>query len=216
MLSEAVGGKMTTGDLRRSDLTLQHLGDTLRLKNAPTESHSKRVCAFSIGLARAMGVGKDQIPVIARGAFLDDVGKMAIPDQILRKPSPLTPDETALMREHCLRGYQIAHKIPFLAGADEMVYSHHECYDGSGYPRGLKGLEIPLGARIIAVANTLDSITSNLPYRPARTITEARKEIQAWSGRQFDPEVVEVFLRMPDEIWSDLRSDIRSQVQQET
>jgi diguanylate cyclase (GGDEF)-like protein/putative nucleotidyltransferase with HDIG domain len=215
MLSEAVGGKVMKDDIERSyDLTLEHLADTLKLKDAATESHSKRVCAFSIGLARAMGLPKSQIAVIARGAFLHDIGKVAISDQILFKPGALTPDETAVMQEHSLHGYQILHKIPFLAEADEIVYSHHECFDGTGYPRGLKGEQIPLGARIVAVANTLDSITSDLPYRQARSLSGARAEIQRWSGRQFDPQVVETFVSMPDNIWIDLRKAIQADLHQ--
>jgi HD-GYP domain-containing protein (c-di-GMP phosphodiesterase class II) len=102
-------------------------------------------------------------------------------------------------------------KIPFLAEACDIVYSHQEHFNGSGYPRGLKGNEIPLGARIFSVADTLDAIISDRPYRPARTLGEARKEIQAWTGRQFDPEVVDVFAKMPDDIFEDLRREINAQ-----
>jgi response regulator RpfG family c-di-GMP phosphodiesterase len=112
------------------------------------------------------------------------------------------------MKEHAHLGYQIVKKIPFLTEAVEIVYSHQERFDGSGYPRGLKGEHIPLGARIAAVADTLDSITSGLPYRPARTLTAAREEIQAWSGRQFDPQLVAVFQRVPDEIFEELRRHV--------
>jgi putative nucleotidyltransferase with HDIG domain len=150
--------------------------------------------------------------VIARGAFLHDIGKMAIPDAILRKPGALTPDEIEVMREHCYRGFQMLRKIPFLAEAAEIVYSHQERYDGTGYPRGLKGEEIPLGARLFSVADTLDAITSDRPYRAKQTIAAARKEIELWSGRQFDPEVVKTFLSMPENIWADLRRDIDAQI----
>jgi putative nucleotidyltransferase with HDIG domain len=200
------------GELERSyDITLQALGDALDLKDAETEGHSRRVTAFTIAIARAMGVPREQIAVIARGAFLHDIGKMAIPDHILLKPGKLDDDERAIMREHCYRGYQMLKKIPFLAEACEIVYSHQEHFNGSGYPRGLKGKEIPLGARIFSVADTLDAIISDRPYRPARSFGEARKEIQAWVGRQFDPEVVEVFVKMPDEIFADLRREINAQ-----
>ncbi len=120
-------------------------------------------------------------------------------------------EERAIMREHCYHGYQMLKKIPFLAEACDIVYSHQEHFNGSGYPRGLKGGEIPLGARIFSVADTLDAIISDRPYRPARTLTEARTEIKAWTGRQFDPEVVEVFSKMPDEIFEDLRREINAQ-----
>src|SRR5580692_130266 len=199
-------------ELERSyDITLQALGDALDLKDSETEGHSRRVTAFTIAIARALGVPREQIAVIARGAFLHDIGKMAIPDHILRKPGKLDDDERAIMREHCYHGYQMLKKIPFLAEACEIVYSHQEHFDGSGYPRGLKGREIPLGARIFSVADTLDAIISDRPYRPARSFVEARKEIQAWVGRQFDPEVVEVFVKMPDEIFEDLRREINAQ-----
>src|SRR5579871_1775346 len=199
-------------DLERSyDITLEALGDALDLKDAETEGHSKRVTAFTIAIAKAMGLSGEDIRVIARGAFLHDIGKMAIPDAILRKPGPLNPDEVTIMREHCYRGYQMLRKIPFLAEAADIVYSHQECFDGSGYPRGLKGEEIPLGARIFSVADTMDAITSDRPYRAAQSLAAARAEIQKWSGRQFDPEVVKTFLTMPETIWQDLRRDIEAQ-----
>jgi len=114
------------------------------------------------------------------------------------------------MREHCYRGYKIVSRIPFLAEAAEIVYSHQERYDGLGYPRGLKGEEIPLGARIFSIADTLDAMRSDRPYRPAQPFEAARKEIELWSGRQFDPEIVKVFLEMPENIWEDLRKDINA------
>src|SRR6516165_4604693 len=200
-------------DLERSyDITLEALGDALDLKDAETEGHSKRVTAFTIAIARAMGLSGDKIRVIARGAFLHDIGKMAIPDNILRKPGALTAEETEIMREHCFRGYQMLKKIPFLAEASEIVYAHQERYDGSGYPRGLKGKEIPLGARIFSVADTLDAITVDRPYRPKQPFEAARDEIKRWAGRQFDPDVVDVFLEMPEKLWEDLRRDIDAQI----
>src|SRR5437660_7339579 len=200
-------------DLERSyDITLEALGDALDLKDAETEGHSKRVTAFTIAVARAMGLAGDRIRVIARGAFLHDIGKMAIPDAILRKPGALTETETEIMREHCYRGYQMLKKIPFLSEAAEIVYSHQERYDGTGYPRGLRGDEIPIGARIFSIADTLDAITSDRPYRAAQSIQVAREEVERFSGRQFDPDVVRVFLDMPDTIWEDLRKEINSQI----
>src|SRR6202140_2040601 len=205
--------KTAMAGLERSyGMTLEALGGALDLKDAETEGHSRRVTVFTIAIARAMGLPKDQIDVIARGAFLHDIGKMAIPDAILRKPGKLDPDEVAVMREHCYHGYQILKKIPFLKEASEIVYAHQEHYDGSGYPRQLKGDEIPLGARIFSVADTLDAITSDRPYRAAQSIAAAREEIKVWSGRQFDPEVVDVFISMPEQIWSGLRKDVDSQV----
>jgi len=197
---------------RSYDITLEALGNALDLKDAETEGHSKRVTAFTIAMARAMELPADQIRVIARGAFLHDIGKMAIPDAILRKPGALTPEEIAIMREHCYRGYQILRRIPFLSEAAEIVYAHQEKYDGTGYPRGLKGEEIPLGARIFSVADTLDAMTSNRPYRPAQPFSAARQEIENWKGRQFDPMVVRTFLEMPEHIWDDLRKGIDEQI----
>ena len=199
-------------NLERSyDITLEALGDALDLKDAETEGHSKRVTAFTIAIAKNMGLPREQIAVIARGAFLHDFGKMAIPDAILRKPGKLTKDEMDIMQEHAYLGYQMLKKIPFLAEASEIVYTHQEKFDGSGYPRRLKGEQIPLGARIFSVADTLDAITSDRPYRPAQSLSAAREEIKKWSGRQFDPEVVRVFLEMPDSIWEGLRKDIDGQ-----
>lgn len=205
--------RQAMSDLERSyDITLEALGDALDLKDAETEGHSKRVTAFTIAVARAMGLSGDRIRVIARGAFLHDIGKMAIPDAILRKPGALTTEETEIMREHCYRGYQMLRKIPFLAEAADIVYSHQEKFDGSGYPRGLKGEQITLGARIFAVADTLDAITSDRPYRAAQTTRAALEEISHFGGTQFDPDVVKTFLSMPESIWDDLRRQINSQI----
>jgi HD-GYP domain-containing protein (c-di-GMP phosphodiesterase class II) len=116
------------------------------------------------------------------------------------------------MREHPYRGYQLVKRIPFLAEAAEIVYAHQEKFDGTGYPRGLKGAEIPLGARIFSIADTLDAMTSDRPYRAKQPYSAAREEINRWKGRQFDPEVVEVFLSMSEDIWEALRSDIDAQI----
>jgi cyclic di-GMP phosphodiesterase len=200
-------------DLERSnDITLEALGDAMDLKNVETEGHSKRVTAFTVALARAMTVPGEKIRVIARGAFLHDIGKMAIPDSILRKPGALTQEEIAIMQEHCYRGYQMLRKIPFLKEAAEIVYAHEERWDGTGYPRGLKGNEIPLGARLFAVVDTLDMTMSDQYNRAAQPFSAARDEIVCCSGRQFDPDVVKVFLTIPESIWHDLRKHIDQQI----
>jgi len=205
--------RQALGNLENSyDITLEALGDALDLRDAETEGHSKRVTAYTIAIARAMNVPKEQIDVIARGAFLHDIGKMAIPDDILRKPGALTPDQVTIMKEHAFLGYKMLQKIPFLQEASEIVYSHQEKFDGSGYPRGLKGEQIPLGARIFSIADTLDAIMSDRPYRPARPFPVAKKEIEAWSGRQFDPSIVSVFVDIPDQLWDDLRKQIDAQI----
>jgi putative nucleotidyltransferase with HDIG domain len=150
----------------------------------------------------------DSVRVIARGAFLHDIGKMSTPDDILRKPGRLSPDEQEIMREHARLGYQMLHRIPFLREAADIVFSHQECFDGSGYPRGLKGDQIPLGARIFAIADAFDAITSDRPYRAAQSIPAGRREIERNAGRQFDPEIVKVFLSIPDHIWLELRNEM--------
>jgi putative nucleotidyltransferase with HDIG domain len=192
-------------DLEQSyDYTLEALGGALDAKDAETEGHCQRVTAFTITIARAMGVEKGLLRHIARGAFLHDIGKMGVPDNILTKPGPLTAEEREIMRRHCDIGYAVLERIPFLKEAAEIVLSHQECYDGSGYPRGLKGEQIPIGARIFAVADTLDAMISDRPYRKALPISAAREEIQRFSGKQFDPRVVEVFMAQPEKLWREL------------
>lgn len=201
--------RTTMQDLERSyDITLEAMGDALDLRDAETEGHSRRVTAYTIALAREIGVPSDDLRVIARGAFLHDIGKIATPDRILLKPGKLDADEMAIMREHCQRGYDMVRKIPFLRDASEIVLSHQESFDGSGYPRALCGNEICLGARIFAIADTLDAITSDRPYRKGRSFSEAIEEIAKCKGGQFDPEIVNVFLGMPVELWSELRAEI--------
>ena len=196
-------------DLEQSyDYTLEALGGALDAKDAETEGHCQRVTAFTITMAKTMGVDKGLLRQIARGAFLHDIGKMGIPDQILRKPGPLTAEEREIMRRHCEIGYAVLERIPFLKEAAEIVLSHQECYDGSGYPRGLKGEQIPLGARIFAVADTLDAMISDRPYRKALPISAVREEVRKYSGKQFDPRVAEIFFSIPDRVWLDLHDKI--------
>ncbi len=196
-------------DLERSyDYTLEALGGALDLKDAETEGHCQRVTAITVAIARAMGVESTRLPQIARGAFLHDIGKMGVPDHILRKPGPLTPEERTIMRRHCEIGYQVLEKIPFLREASQIVLAHQEHFDGSGYPRGLRGDEIPLGARIFAVADTLDAMVSDRPYRRALPLSAAKDEIRRCSRTQFDPRVVETFLSMPDSLWAQLRENV--------
>jgi putative nucleotidyltransferase with HDIG domain len=201
----------TMSDLEKSyDITLEAMGDALDLRDAETEGHSKRVTAYAVALARRVGLDADELRTIARGAFLHDIGKIATPDNILLKPGKLLPAETAIMREHCARGYDMVRKIPFLRDAAEIVYAHQETFNGTGYPRGLHGEQIPLGARIFAVADAFDAMTSDRPYRKGMSCEQAREEIARCSGGQFDPRVVSVFLAMPTEIWTDLREEVES------
>jgi putative nucleotidyltransferase with HDIG domain len=197
----------TMHELERSyDITIEAMGDALDLRDQETEGHSRRVTAYTIELARALGVGAEELRIIARGAFLHDIGKIATPDAILLKPGRLDAAEMAIMREHCQRGYEMVRKIPFLRDAAEIVFSHQERFDGSGYPRGLKGGEIPLGARIFAIADTLDAMTSDRPYRKGTSFANARAEIQRCSGTQFDPAIVEVFLSISGDRWKQART----------
>jgi len=200
---------LTLHDLEQSyDYTLEALGNALDAKDAETEGHCQRVTAITILMAKTMKVDREQLRHIARGAFLHDIGKMGIPDQVLRKPGPLSDEEREVMRRHCDIGYSVLKKIPFLQDAAEIVLAHQECYNGSGYPRGMKGEEIPLGARIFAVADTLDAMCSDRPYRKALPISAAREEIKKFSGTQFDPRVVSAFLSKPDEFWAEIRKNI--------
>jgi putative nucleotidyltransferase with HDIG domain len=157
-------------------------------------------------MAETMGLPDDEKLDLRRGALMHDIGKLGVPDAILLKPGPLSQEERALMRRHAEHGLRMLEGIDFLQGAVKIIGAHHENYDGTGYPRGLKGDDIPLGARIFMVADTFDAITSNRRYRNARTYEEARREIIQESGKQFDPKVVEVFLSIPEREWMRLRS----------
>jgi len=189
--------------------TLQALGAAIDLRDDETGGHSRRVCRYSLEIARAMGWPDKQLERLARGAYLHDIGKLGIPDEILLKPGPLTEDERKSMQRHVQIGFDIVKDLPFLADAAEIVLMHHERYDGSGYPRGLKGEEILPGARIFAVADTLDAISSDRPYRRAASFESARDTIRRASGSQFDPQVVNVFLNIHEETWPTIARDQR-------
>jgi len=189
--------------------TLQALGAAIDLRDNETAGHSKRVCLYSVEIARAMGWSEKQLGSLARGANLHDIGKLGIPDGILLKPGPLTAGERKLMQRHAQVGFDLVKDIAFLADAAEIVFAHHERYDGGGYPRGLRGDEILLSARIFAVADTLDAITSDRPYRRASSFESGYEIIRKCSGSQFDPEVVRVFLSLPEETWPAIAKEQR-------
>src|SRR5260221_12662440 len=149
---------------RAYDFVLKAFGDTLKLRHRETGEHSKRVAGFSIAIAAQLQLSPKQISIVGRGAFLHDVGKIGVPDSVLLKPGKLSNDELVTMQTYCANGYEIVKTVPFLAEAAEIVYCHQERPDGKGYPRGLKGNDIPLGAKIVAIANALDAITSDWPY----------------------------------------------------
>ena len=196
------------------DETLEALGGALDLKDSETEGHCKRVMVFTLAIAKSMDIEPSHLPQLSRAAFLHDIGKMAIPDRILRKPGPLTEEERTIMRTHCEIGYNMLVRIPFLREAAEIVLAHQEYYDGTGYPRGLRGEQIPLGARIFAIADALDAMISDRPYRSALPVAHARGEVQRCCGTQFDPSVVEVFLSIPDSTWLDLRESCHGPIRQ--
>jgi putative nucleotidyltransferase with HDIG domain len=181
--------------------TLQALGAAIDLRDNETAGHSRRVCRYSLEIAGAMGWHDKQLESLARGAYLHDIGKLGIPDGILLKPGPLTEGERKFMQQHVQIGFDVVKDIPFLADAAEIILMHHERYDGGGYPRGLKGEEILPGARIFAVADTLDAITSDRPYRRAASFESAVDTVRRLSGSQFDPKVVSVFLNIREDIW---------------
>jgi response regulator RpfG family c-di-GMP phosphodiesterase len=181
--------------------TLEALGAAIDLRDSPTAGHSRRVFLYSMELAKSIGGLEQEIRSIAMGAWLHDIGKLATPDRVLLKPGPLTDSEWEIMRRHARIGYDLVKSISFLAGAAEIVLTHHERFDGSGYPQKMKADEIPFGARIFAVADTLDAMTSDRPYRAALPLQAARDVIERGSGTLFDPLVAAAFLRVPGETW---------------
>jgi HD-GYP domain-containing protein (c-di-GMP phosphodiesterase class II) len=185
--------------------TLRALTAALETRDAETHGHSERVVTFSLRLGREYGLTGPQMKALEFGSLLHDIGKIGVPDAILRKPAKLTDEEWELMREHPLHGQQILRGIDFLCGAAKVVAQHHEKWDGSGYPLGLKGTEIDICARIFAVADAFDAITSDRVYRQGRPYAAAAQELDEWAGRQFDPQVVEAFHRVPQEDWDELR-----------
>jgi response regulator RpfG family c-di-GMP phosphodiesterase len=185
--------------------TLEALGAALDSRDVGTESHSRRVHGYSLALAREHGMAPDALADLAHGVLLHDIGKIGIPDAILLKPGPLTPDEWNVMRSHPEIGKRLIEKIPFLHGAMPVVWCHHEKWDGSGYPRGLRGEEIPLNARIFMVVDAFDAMTFDRPYSKAIPFDAATTEIKRCAGTHFDPRVVESFLRVPQNLLEEIR-----------
>jgi putative nucleotidyltransferase with HDIG domain len=192
------------------DDTIEALGSALDLKEPETAGHSQSVTAYTISIAKSVPVPLPYLTMLARAAFLHDIGKMAIPDKILRKPGPLDDAEKVIMRTHCEIGYNMLTRIPFLRDAADIVLAHHKFFDGSGYPRQLRGEQISLGARIISIANALDTMLSDWPYRNALPMSHAREEIRRCAGTQFDPKIVDVFLSIPENHWIVLRENLGS------
>ena len=176
--------------------TLYALVAALDAREHETSDHSQRVVRYTLAIAERLGVPAAGLPDIARGALLHDIGKIGVPDAILLKPGPLTPGEWDEMRRHPQTGHTILRSIPFLTVPAELVLAHQERFDGTGYPHGLSGEDIPLGARIFAIADTLDAITSARPYRRGATLEDARAEVKRCAGTQFDPRCAEAFLAL--------------------
>ena len=184
--------------------TLKALTAALETRDSETHGHSERVVTYSLRLGREYGLNSEEMKSLEFGSLLHDIGKIGVPDSILRKPAKLTEEEWVRMREHPLHGQQILRGIEFLEGAARVVAQHHEKWDGTGYPCGLKEAEIDICARIFAVADAFDAITSDRVYRRGKTYEAAAQELDDWAGRQFDPKVVEAFHRVPKEDWEDL------------
>jgi HD-GYP domain-containing protein (c-di-GMP phosphodiesterase class II) len=175
--------------------TIRSLAYVVEAKDAYTGQHLERCRVYGIALLQALGVA-DEHPDAEYGFLLHDAGKVGVPESILGKPGPLTAAEWRVMRTHPLIGYQMVAGIPFLTTAAEIVRSHHEAFDGSGYPEGLKGDEIPLAARVFTVVDAFDAMTTNRPYRAALSYDQAVSELTRMAGSQFDPEVCQVFVPM--------------------
>jgi len=188
-------------------MTLKALAAALETRDHETQGHSERVVSFSLRLGREMNLNEEQLRALEFGALLHDVGKIGVPDAILHKPARLTEDEWARMRLHPALGQQILRGIEFLEGASRVVGQHHEKWDGTGYPAGVRGEEIDLNARIFAVADAFDAITSHRVYRPGRSYETAAAELRDSAGAHFDPAVVAAFHRVPREEWDQLRRE---------
>ncbi|MBI1846122.1 MAG: response regulator [Candidatus Rokubacteria bacterium] len=185
--------------------TLEALGSALDTRDVGTESHSRRVHGYAIATAREHGVPEEALTDIGHGVLLHDIGKIGIPDAILLKSGPLTPEEWKIMRRHPEIGRRLIEGIPFLKGALPIVYHHHEKWDGSGYPLGLKQQAIPMGARIFSVVDAFDAMTFDRPYSKAIPFDAALSEIKRCAGGHFDPSVVDSFLRLPRSLLEDIR-----------
>lgn len=194
--SWALDSALRTLNLER-DMTLEALVKALDARESETRDHSLRVQALTVRLAQEFALPAQEIEAIARGSLLHDIGKIGISDSILLKPGKLTEEEWVEMKKHPVLGYEILRGIDYLEPAAELVLRHHERWDGSGYPDGLRELEIPFSARLFAVIDSYDAMTSDRPYRPARPPAEARRELAELSGKLYDPRAVEAFLAIP-------------------
>lgn len=184
--------------------TLTALVRSLDAREKEVGSHSERVMNYTLLLARHIGIGEPDLTIISKGALLHDIGKIGISDNILLKPGKLTPEEWVEMKKHPHVGYKILNDIKFLRGASEFILAHHERFDGLGYPNGLKGNKIPLSARMFALIDTMDAMTSDRVYRKALPFSKVVDEVIRYKGTQFDPELVDEFLKIPKEHWEEV------------
>jgi HD-GYP domain-containing protein (c-di-GMP phosphodiesterase class II) len=200
----AIENACLVADLRRTNVELRQAYDgtlegwsrALDLRDKETEGHSRRVTELTVRLARAAGLSDEQTTYARWGALLHDIGKMGVPDAVLLKPGPLDDEEWRLMRLHPTHAYNVLEPISFLRPALDIPYCHHERWDGTGYPRGLCGEEIPLAARLFAVVDIWDALRSDRPYRAAWTVQRTRAHIQSLAGSHLDPGAVELFFRV--------------------
>jgi HD-GYP domain-containing protein (c-di-GMP phosphodiesterase class II) len=196
-------------ELRRSYMaTVRALSNAVEARDAYTGKHAERVAAYGMELARCCGLAVEDSPQIEFGFLLHDVGKVAVPDAILFKSGSLTEEEYALVRKHPVIGTEILRDVDFLGEGKLVVRHHHERWDGQGYPDGLAGDAIPLAARVFSVADALDALTTDRPYRTATSFPNARQEVLRGAGRQFDPVVVTAFQQIPDRTFEALRESL--------
>ena len=188
--------------------TIKALVNTLDARDVETREHSSRVVEYTLAIAREMGIAGKKLDAIKYGAMLHDLGKIGVKDAILHKPGSLTPEEWEEMRKHSKIGYEMLKDVKLLKDSLPIILHHHERYDGDGYPSGLSKEDIPIGARIFAITDTLDAMTSSRPYRDALPYEVAYEEIAKNSGVQFDPKVVEVFTSIPLERWKEIRQEV--------
>lgn len=185
--------------------TLRALGAALQARDICTHAHCQRVIHYSLTLGRMMDLSEQELVTLERGVFLHDIGKIHMPDSVLLKPGLLSDTERTVMQQHSSIGFEMLRHNPLLTDAAEIVLTHHERYNGSGYPLGLRGEDIPLGARICAITDTFDAITSIRPYRTPMSVEEACNYIQSERDRQYDPEIVDMFTALPPSQWQEIQ-----------
>jgi len=209
----AVSNAQLVSDLQNSyDLTLAALSAALDLRDHETKGHSRRVVEYTARLAEQIGLDKETIKSIRRGALIHDIGKIGVPDSVLHKPGPLDIEERKIIERHPLAGYEMLSDIPYLQEEIKIVICHQEKWDGTGYPFGLRGDEIELGARLFAIADTFDALTSDRPYRQSCSYEIARKIIEEESGKQFDPQAVAAFLAISPDEWAQIRTRVMDEI----